>query len=153
MHLPLIIHQAQTRQRGRKLQLLQRIRAVPIEVAEHALELFELDGREVGHLARHQLVLEEGEFLADRGLHERELVGEFVVRVGGEVVFFDVGFGAAGVEGGDGGEEGGERGEGGGEAADVEELVGEVAFEAGDGEGEGVEGEGEVVGFVGEGAA
>lgn len=120
---------------------------------EHGLELLELDGRQVRHVARHQLVFQEGEFLADRGLHERELVGQLIVRVRREVVFFDVGFRAALVERGNGGEEGGERREVGVQALRVPELVGDVAFEAGDGERESVEGEGEVVGFVGKGAA
>ena len=153
MHLHLIIHQPQTRQRGRKLQLLQRVTDIAIKVPEHGLELLELDGRQVRHVARHQLVFQEGEFLADRGLHERELVGQLVVRVRREVVLFDVGFRAALVERGDGGEEGGERREVGVQALRVPELVGDVALEAGDGEREGVEGEGEVVGSVGYGGA
>ena len=44
MHLHLIIDQAQTRQRRRKLQLLQRVTAVTVKVSKDALKLLELDG-------------------------------------------------------------------------------------------------------------
>jgi hypothetical protein len=65
-----------------------------------------LNGREVGHVARHHLVLEEGEFLGDGGFDQGEFVAELIVRVGGEVVLFDVGFLALGIYGGDVLEEG-----------------------------------------------
>ena len=138
MHLLLIVHQPETGQRGRKLQLVQRVADVAVEVAEDGFELLELDRRQVRHVARHHLVFEKGEFLADGGFDEAELVGQLVVGVGCEVVFFNVGFGAAEVEGGDGGEEGVQGGEVGVEALHVAELVVDVAFEAGDGDCEGV---------------
>ena len=152
-HLRLVERQAQTRERGLELTLLQRVPPFAVEVAEHALELLELHGRQVGDGARDALVLEEGELAVDGAAHEGELVAELVVRVGGEVVVLDGGLGAARVERGQGLEEGVEGREVGVQGAHVRELVGHVALEAGEGEREGVEGEGEVVGLVGEGAA
>ena len=45
MHLLVIIYQPQTRQRGGKLQLLQRIAAISIKMPEDALEFLQLNGR------------------------------------------------------------------------------------------------------------
>ena len=104
MHLLIIIHQPQTRQRGRKLKFLQRITHVPIKMAKNALELLELDRGEVSHFSGDHLVLEEAHFRDDRVADEVELVGELVVGVGCEVVFVDVGFVAFFGKGGEGGE-------------------------------------------------
>jgi hypothetical protein len=120
---------------------------------EDTFKLLELDGCEVRHVACDHLIFEEGEFLCNGGFHETKLVGEFVVGVGCEVVLFNVGFLALGVEVGEGIKEGVERREIGVQALDMGALVVNVAVKAGDGEGEGVEGEGKVVGFIGKGAA
>ncbi len=102
-HLHLIKHKTQTRQRGRKLQLLQRVTQVPIEMPENTLELLKLDRRQIRHVARDHLVLQEAEFLRHTAFHKAEFVGKLVVSVGCEVVLLDVGFGALIVEGGEGG--------------------------------------------------
>ena len=120
MHLLFSIHKAQTGQRGRKLHLAEMVGAVAVEVAEHALELLELDGRQVRHVAGHELVFKEGELLGDGRGDEGEFVGKLVVGVGREVVLFDVSLGAARVEGGDGVEVFGEGGQVGVEPLDVE---------------------------------
>ena len=131
LHLALVVHEPEAGERGAELELVQGIRQVPVKVPEDGLELFELDGRQVRHVARHHLVFEEGEFFRDGTFDEAEFVGELVVGVGREVVFFDVGFGALLVEEGEGGEKGVERGEVIIQALHVGALIVNVAFEAG----------------------
>lgn len=120
---------------------------------EDTFKLLELDRCEVCHVACDHLIFEKGKFLCNRGFHETKLVGEFVVGVGCEVVFFNVGFLALSVEVGEGVKEGVERREIGVQALDMGALVVNVTVKAGDGEGESVEGKGKVVGFIGKGAA
>ncbi len=151
VHLVLGEDEAERGERGAEFELGQAVGVVAVEVAEDGLELLELDGGQVGHVARDHLVLEEGELLGHGGLGQGELVAELVVRVGGEVVFFDVGFLALGVDRRDGLEEGVQGWEVVGQLAHVVELVFYVAFQAGDGELDGVERERKVVGLVGEG--
>ena len=117
------------------------------------LELFELDGSQVRHVAGDHLIFEEGEFFCDGAFDESELVGEIIVRVCREVVFFDVCFGTLLVEEGEGGEKCVERGEVIVQALHVGALVVNVAFEARYSEREGAQGDCEVVGAIGEAAA
>lgn len=152
-HLHLVIHQAQTRERGAELQLVQRIGKILVEMPEDGLKLFELDGSQVRHVAGDHLIFEEGELFRDGAFDEAELVGELIVGVGCEIVFFDVCFSALLVEEGEGGEEGVEGGEVIVKALHVCALIVDVAFQTGYGEGEGVEGECKVVGAIGEATA
>jgi hypothetical protein len=69
-------------------------------VAEHGFKFFELDGGEVRHVTSDHLVLEESKFFGNGVADKTELVLELVVGVGCEVVFFNVGFGALLVYGG-----------------------------------------------------
>ena len=152
-HLHLVIHQTQARERGAELKLVQRIGKIPVKMPEDGLKLFELDGSQVRHIAGDHLIFEEGEFFRDGAFNEAELVGELIVGVGCEIVFFDVCFSALLVEEGEGGEEGVEWGEVIIKALHVCALIVDVAFQTRYGEGEGVEGECEVVGAIREAAA
>ena len=152
-HLLLVIHQPQTRERGAELKLVQRIGKISVKMPEHGLELFELDGSQVRHVAGDHLVFEKGEFFRDGAFDEAELVGELVVGVGCEIVFFNVCFSALLIEEREGGEESVEWWEIIVKALHVCALIVDVAFETGYSEGEGVEGECEVVCAIGEAAA
>ena len=101
---------------------------------EHGLKLFELDGREIRHVARDHLVLEKDQLFRHGGFDKAELVGELIVGVGCEVVFFNVSFLAFGVEVGKRLEKGVEGGQVGVQALNVGALVVDVTFEAGNGE-------------------
>ena len=101
VHLVLAEDEAQRRERRRELELRQRVAVAAVEVPEHRLELLELDRRQVRHVPRHHLVLEEGELLLHGRLDEPELVGQLIVGVGREIVLLDVGLLALGVHGRD----------------------------------------------------
>ena len=152
-HLALVVHQPQTGERGAELKLVQRIGQISVKMPKDRLKLFELDGSQVRHVAGDHLIFEEGEFFGDGAFDKAELVGELVVGVSREVVFFDVCFSALLVKDGEGGEKGVKRWEIIIQALHVGALIINVTFEARYSEGEGVEGECKVVGAIGEAAA
>ncbi len=117
-------------------------------MAENGFEFFELNGSQVGHVSRNHLVFEKGQLLRDAGLDKAEFVFEFVICVGCEVVFFDVGFLASLVDRVDCFQEGVEGWKVFVQPLDVSELVFDVAFETGYRESKGVESQSKVVGFV-----
>jgi len=131
VHLHLVVHEPEAGQRGGELEFVQGVGQVAVEVAEDGFEFLQLDRGQVRHVARHHLVLEEGELLGHAGFDQAELVFELVVGVGGEVVFFDVRLLALLVDGVDGVQEGVEWGEVFAQSSDVPELVFDVTFEAG----------------------
>ena len=102
VHLAIIIHKPKARQCGRELDLVQGVTPVPVEVAEHGLEFLQLNGGQIRHVARHELVIEKSQLLLDGSFDQGQLVRELVVRVRREVVLLDVGFRALLVDGGNG---------------------------------------------------
>lgn len=78
---------------------------------ENRFEFFELYGCQVRHIPSYQLILQKRQFLGNGALDETELVGEFVIGVSGEVVFFNICLRTLLVEEGESGEKGVQGGE------------------------------------------
>lgn len=92
VHLLLVIHEAQTCQRSRKLQLVQRVAQVPVEMAKNGFKFLELNRCQICHVAGDHLIFEKGQLFGDRGFDEAEFVGKVIVGVGCKIVFFNVRF-------------------------------------------------------------
>ena len=61
-------------------------------MAKYGFKFLELDRSQVRHVPSDHLVLEEGEFFRYGRFDEPQLVREFVIGVGREVIFFNVSF-------------------------------------------------------------